>query len=98
MLDEEMKFKLEARRDKLSGQWAADQLGLSGAPADDYIRVVRNEGVVHKSEGVFKKGAKRFIWGIGISDGELRDIMSEFMSTCAREAQKPDLQLMFPMR
>jgi len=89
MLDEEVKFKLEARRDRLLGQWAADQLGLSGAPAEDYIRVVRNEGVVHKSEGVFRKVRKDLHdRGIGISDGELRDIMSEFMSTCAREAAK----------
>ena len=35
MLDEEVKFKLEARRDRLLGQWAAGQLGLSAAPAED---------------------------------------------------------------
>src|SRR5690348_17791157 len=32
--DEELKFKAEARRNKLLGLWAAEKLGKSGADAD----------------------------------------------------------------
>ena len=87
MLDEELKFKVEARRDRLLGEWAAGRLGLSGTPADEYVRAVRNEGGAHKSEGVFQKLRQDLRdAGIGISDGELREIMTEFTSTCARQA------------
>ena len=87
MLDEELKFRVEARRDRLLGEWAAGRLGLSGIPAAEYVRTVRNEGVVHGAEGVFQKVRKDFRdAGICTSDAELHEIMTEFMSTCAREA------------
>ncbi len=38
--DEEMKFKAEARRNKLLGLWAADLLGKSGEDADAYAKEV----------------------------------------------------------
>ena len=38
--DEELAFKLNARRDKLLGLWAAGQIGLSGQEADAYARSV----------------------------------------------------------
>ena len=38
--DEEMRFKLEARTCKLFGQWAAEQLGLTGDGAETYTREV----------------------------------------------------------
>jgi hypothetical protein len=38
--DKEMEFKTIARRNKLLGLWAAEQLGLSGAAADDYAKTV----------------------------------------------------------
>jgi hypothetical protein len=38
--DEEMKFKAEARCNKLLGQWAADLLGKSGDEVDAYVREV----------------------------------------------------------
>ena len=39
-LDEEQKFKAEARRDKLLGLWAAGLLGKSGADAEAYARTI----------------------------------------------------------
>lgn len=38
--DEEMQFKAEARRNKLTGLWAAELLGKSGADADAYAKSV----------------------------------------------------------
>ena len=38
--DEEMKFKAEARRNKLLGLWAAGLMGKSEAEAADYARAV----------------------------------------------------------
>ena len=42
--DEEMKFRIIARRNRLLGAWAAKQMGLSEAEADSYARdVVRSD-------------------------------------------------------
>lgn len=37
---QEQEFQIIARRDKLFGQWAAGQLGYSGAAAQTYVRAV----------------------------------------------------------
>ncbi len=37
-LDQEVAFKVEARRAKLIGRWAAERLGLEGEPAEAYAR------------------------------------------------------------
>ena len=42
--DEEMQFKVVARRNKLLGLWAAELLGKSGADADAYaVEVVKSD-------------------------------------------------------
>ena len=38
--DEEMRFRAQARRDKLLGLWAAGLLGKTGADADAYAKDV----------------------------------------------------------
>jgi hypothetical protein len=38
--DAEMQFKAEARRNKLTGLWAAELMGLTGDAAADYARTV----------------------------------------------------------
>ena len=39
-IDEELKFKAEARRNRLLGLWAAEKLGMSGDAATTYAREV----------------------------------------------------------
>jgi len=39
-LDEELKFKAEARRNKLLGLWAAEKLGIAGDAANAYAKDV----------------------------------------------------------
>jgi hypothetical protein len=42
--DEEMKFRITARRNRLLGQWAARQMGLTDAEAESYAKdVVRSD-------------------------------------------------------
>ena len=55
-LDEEIAFKVNARRDKLIGLWAAEQLGLSGDEAEAYAKSLVDIDItdpVHKT--MFKK-------------------------------------------
>ena len=57
--DQEMMFRLVARRDRLLGAWAADLMGLGGDEADAYARAVveadfeeaGDEDVVRKLHG-----------------------------------------------
>ncbi|HYU94561.1 MAG TPA: DUF1476 domain-containing protein [Sphingomicrobium sp.] len=42
--DEEMKFRITARRNRLLGEWAARQMGLSDAESESYAKdVVRSD-------------------------------------------------------
>ncbi len=38
--DEELRFKVTARRNRLAGLWAAERMGLSGDAADAYAKTV----------------------------------------------------------
>ena len=81
-LDEEQKFKAEARRDKLLGLWVAEKLGLSGNAAGDYAKSVvaadfdepGDAGVVRKVIGDLN--AK----GIAITEPQIRVMMDELMA------------------
>lgn len=38
--DEEMQFRIQARRNKLLGQWAAERMGLSAVETEGYAKSV----------------------------------------------------------
>jgi hypothetical protein len=80
-LDEELKFKAEARRNKLLGLWVANQLGLSGDAASAYAKDVVASDFEAGGDGVVRKvtgdlNAK----GITTSEAELHARMNEFMA------------------
>jgi len=54
--DEEMHFKVLARRNKLLGLWAAGEMGRSGTAADDYAKALIQAGLIGKGKDpVFEK-------------------------------------------
>lgn len=54
--DEEMKFKAEARRNKLMGLWVAEILGKSGEEAEAYAKeVIRSDFEEAGHEDVMRK-------------------------------------------
>ena len=54
--DEELRFKVLARRNKLLGLWAATEMGLKGPSADDYAKaIVQAELSKDGDEAVFQK-------------------------------------------
>jgi hypothetical protein len=54
--DEELRFKAEARRNRLLGLWAAELLGKSGDAADAYaLEVIRADFEEQGHEDVFRK-------------------------------------------
>jgi hypothetical protein len=80
-LDEELRFRANARRNKLLGLWAAEKLGLSGADAEAYAKeVVLADLEEAGEEDVFRKLRKDFdAKSVVQSDQQIRGIMTELM-------------------
>jgi hypothetical protein len=80
-LDEELKFKAEARRNKLLGLWAASELGMSGDAASAYAKEVVNADFEEAGDGVFRKVKSDLeAKGIAVTEAELRARMNELMA------------------
>ena len=87
-LDEEQKFKAEARRNRLLGLWVAEKLGLSGDAASAYAKEVvaadfeaGGKACVRKVTGDL--GAK----GVAMSEAELRAKMDELMAQAVAQVK-----------
>jgi len=83
--DEELRFRVEARRNKLLGLWAAGHLGKTGEAADAYAAgVVQADLGAGGSEDVFALIRRDFdSAGVHQSDHQIRRHMDE----CLAEAQ-----------
>ena len=81
-LDQEQEFRATARRNKMLGLWAAENMGLSPESAAQYAAaVVRADMDQPGDEDVFRKIAGDFkASGLTFSEGELRSKMDEFAS------------------
>jgi hypothetical protein len=80
--DEELKFKAEARRNKLLGLWAAEKLGLSGDTANDYAKTVvaAEFGEGHDADVVRKVMDDLAARGIAVTEPQIRTKMDELMA------------------
>jgi hypothetical protein len=80
--DEELRFRAEARRNKLLGLWAAEKLGKSGPDAEAYAKSVIAADVEEKGEeDVYRKLRRDFdAAGLDVSEHRIRRAMSEFMA------------------
>ena len=87
--DAELKFKAEARRNKLLGAWAAELLGKTGDAVDEYAKeVVRSDFDEPGDEDVFRKIRSDFDdAGVEQSDHQIRRTMDELMATAIEQIQ-----------
>jgi hypothetical protein len=86
-LDEELKFKAEARRNKLLGFWAAELLGKSD-PAAYAKEVVAADFEEAGHEDVVRKIRADFdAVGIALTDDEIRRKMLELLSEAVTQVQ-----------
>lgn len=86
--DQELKFKAEARRNRLLGLWAAELLGKSDA--DAYAKeVVVSDFDEAGDEDVFRKVRADFdASGVTITDVELRTKMLELLGVAIDQVSK----------
>jgi hypothetical protein len=80
-LDEELRFKSTARRNKLLGLWAAEKMGLSGDEAQAYAReVVKADLAEPGEEDVYRKIRADFdAKGVDQSDHQIRRAMADLL-------------------
>jgi hypothetical protein len=82
-LDQELRFKANARRNKLLGLWAAEQLGKTGEAASAYaIEVVKSDFEAPGDDDVFRKVRGDFDKaGVAMTDHQIQRQMTELMET-----------------
>src|SRR3954468_23525240 len=85
--DEELRFKANARRNRLLGMWAAEKLGLSGEDALAYAKeVVMADFEEAGDDDVFRKVRKDLdAKGVAQSDHQIRRTMDELMEKAIAE-------------
>ncbi len=90
--DQELRFKLHSRRNRMLGSWAAGELGLSGAEADKFAQeIVAAEFDRGGDETIFGKIRNAFDdRHVAFSDHMIRRKMADLL-----EAAKADLEKEF---
>lgn len=85
--DEEMLFKMTARRNRLLGEWAAEKMGLTAEETDSYAKEVvaadfeeaGDEDVIRKLLGDLTSA------GIDIDDAGIRTALADKMVEARRQ-------------
>jgi hypothetical protein len=88
-LDEEQKFRAEARRNRLLGLWAAEKLGITGDAATAYAKEVVAADFEEAGDG----DVLRKVFGdltaksVPITQAEVRVKMDELMATAVMQVK-----------
>ncbi len=85
--DEEMQFKITARRNRLLGEWAADKMNLTAEETDAYAKAVvqadfeeaGDEDVIRKLLGDLTSA------GVEIDDAGIRTVLTDKMVEARRQ-------------
>jgi hypothetical protein len=86
-LDEEQKFKAEARRNRMLGLWAAEKLGITGDAAAAYAKEVVTADF-EEAGGVLRKVLGDFAAkGVATTEQAIRAKMNELAVIAAAEVK-----------
>lgn len=85
--DEEMNFRVNARRNKLVGQWAAEKMGLTPEETDAYAKsVVQADFEEAGDEDVVRKLLGDLVSaGVDIDDAGIRQALDEKLIEARRQ-------------
>lgn len=88
--DEETRFKVNARRNKLLGLWAAGEMGITGPAAEEYAKeVVKVDFEEEGIEDVVRKVLKDFQGkGMTLSDHAIRKKLEELQAVAVEQVVK----------
>ena len=87
--DAELRFRAEARRNRLLGKWVAGELGKSDAEADAYARTIVQADLEEAGDNdVFRKVRADFdAAGVAKSDEEIRNQMESLLIAAADQIE-----------
>jgi hypothetical protein len=88
--DQELQFKVNARRNKLLGQWAAGKMGLAGDEAEAYAKtVVAADFEKPGDDDVLQKVTKDLAAkGITVAAGDIRKEMERLLGVAKEQIAK----------
>jgi hypothetical protein len=84
-LDEEQRFKAEARRNKLLGLWAAEKLGLTGDAATSYAREVVTADFEESGDHDVLRKVTKDLADKGVSEQQIRVKMDELVAVAVTQ-------------
>ena len=71
--DQELRFRIEARRNKLLGLWAAEKLGKAGEEANAYAQeVIKADFLLPGDDDVFQLDARPSLTQLAVQDDRIR--------------------------
>src|SRR5690349_18334501 len=86
-LDEEQKFKAEARRNKLLGLWAAEQLSKSGDEAAAYAKEVVAADFEEAGDADVLRKVATDLAGKGVTEQQVRAKMDQLMAEAVAQVK-----------
>lgn len=88
--DESLRFRIQARRDKLFGLWIAEQLGKKGQDAERYARDVINSDLRHPGDEDVKAKVRQDLQDarVDINDHLLDRRLDEFQQQARQQIMK----------
>jgi hypothetical protein len=88
--DQELRFRVYSRRNRMLGLWAAGEMGLESAEADAYARaIIATEFEKDGEEAIFGKIRQDFdSHRIGLSDHMLRRKMADLLEAAKAELER----------
>ncbi len=86
-LEEEIRFKARARRNRMLGLWAGETLGMSGTALADYASALVARGLDSADDGALVAGLVEALRPNDISEHRVRRRMEEFDAQAMAEIQ-----------
>ena len=84
-LDEEQKFKAEARRNKLLGLWAAEKMGITGDAAAAYAKEVVAADFEEAGDGDVLRKVMRDLKDKGVTEQQVRAEMDKLIAVAVAQ-------------
>lgn len=89
VMDEDLRFRATARRNKLLGLWAAEKMGIRGSEAEEYARsVIKADFEAPGEDDVLGKVLRDFTAKkVDHSEQQIRRTMTELMAVAMKEVE-----------
>lgn len=90
VLDEDLKFRAEARRNKKLAEWAGAAMGLGAAELAGYATTIQRADLLEKGDqDVLRRLMQDFAAkGVTIGEAEVRKKMNELLAEAVAEIEK----------